>query len=55
MIGLQVALSGTEDAEEKPEVRHLMGGGPSQWTNSLNKRCKNGKLLHEKVLNVISH
>ena len=29
VIGLQVALAGTEDPEEKPEVCHLTGGGPS--------------------------
>ena len=29
VIGLQVAPAGTEDPEEKPEVRHLTGGGPS--------------------------
>ena len=29
MIGFQVAPSGTEDPGEKPEVCHLMGGGPS--------------------------
>ena len=29
VIGLQVAPAGTEDLEEKQEVRHLMGGGPS--------------------------
>ena len=29
MIGLQVAPAGTEDPEEKPEVRHLTGGDPS--------------------------
>ena len=29
VIGLQVALLGTEGLEENPEVRHLTGGGPS--------------------------
>ena len=29
VIGLQVAPAGTEDPEEKPEVCHLTGGGPS--------------------------
>ena len=29
VIGLQVSPSGTEDPEEKLEVRHLTGGGPS--------------------------
>ena len=30
VIGLQVAPAGTEDPEEKPEVCHLTGGGPSE-------------------------
>ena len=29
MFGLQVAPAETEDPEEKPEVRHLTGGGSS--------------------------
>ena len=29
VIGLQVALAGTEDPEEKPEVCHLTRGDPS--------------------------
>ena len=29
VIGLQMVLAGTEDPEEKQEVRHLMGGGTS--------------------------
>lgn len=39
MIELQVAPSGIKDLEEKQEVRHLMGGGPSELTLFLLPLC----------------
>ena len=37
VIGLQVTPSETEDPEEKPEIRHLTGGGPSMMKPKIEK------------------
>ena len=48
VIGLQVAPSGTEDPEEKPEVRHLTGGGPSE--KEIHKNTSSSISLLDSVL-----
>ena len=47
VIGLQVVPVGTEDPEEKPEVCHLTGGGPSAMARTSNTMLnKSGESGH---------